>query len=95
MKSKHLEPGAKLTVWQLVMLVLCIYVLGALFIETVFQLPEETSALITQVDNLICLLFIGDFIFNVLTAKDKLGYLKWGWIDLISSIPNVQFLRWG
>jgi voltage-gated potassium channel len=77
------------------MLVLCIYVLCALFVETAFNLPEETSALLTKVDNLICLLFIGDFIFNVLTAKDKLGYLKWGWIDLISSIPNVQFLRWG
>ena len=77
------------------MLVLCIYVLGALFVETVFNLPTETSALLTQVDNLICLLFIGDFVANILTAKNKLGYLKWGWVDLISSIPNVQFLRWG
>jgi len=47
------DSGSKLTVWQLVMLVLCIYVLCALFIETTFNLPEETSALLTQVDNLI------------------------------------------
>ena len=30
-----------------------------------------------------------------MTAKSKLGYMKWGWIDLLSSIPAVSFLRWG
>jgi len=78
-----------------VILFLSIYVLGALFVDTVFHLPKETSKFLNQIDNLICLVFIGDFVFNVITAKSKLEYLKWGWIDLLSSIPNVQFLRWG
>ena len=30
---------------QIVMLILCIYVLIALFIDTVFDLPQETSVL--------------------------------------------------
>ena len=87
--------GQKVTIWQIVMLFLCVYVLGALFVDTVFHLPDETSILLNRIDNLVCLVFIGDFVFNVITAKSKLGYLKWGWIDLLSSIPNVQFLRWG
>jgi len=87
--------GQKVTIWQVVILFLSIYVLGALFVDTVFHLPKETSKFLNQIDNLICLVFIGDFVFNVITAKSKLEYLKWGWIDLLSSIPNVQFLRWG
>ena len=80
---------------QIVMLILCIYVLIALFVDTVFDLPPETSVLLNRIDNIVCVFFIWDFILNVVTAKSKLGYLKWGWIDLISSIPNIQILRWG
>lgn len=85
----------EVTIWQIVMLFLCVYVLLALFVDTVFKLPSETSALLNQIDNLVCIVFIGDFIWNVITAKSRLGYLKWGWIDLVSSIPNIQILRWG
>jgi voltage-gated potassium channel len=28
-------------------------------------------------------------------APDKGAYLKWGWIDLVSSLPAVEWLRWG
>ncbi len=84
-----------ITIWQIVMLFLCVYVLGALFVDTAFTLPHETSVLLTDIDNLICVLFIGDFLFQLFTAKSKLGYLKWGWIDLLSSIPSVEILRWG
>lgn len=83
------------TIWQIVMLFLCVYVLGALFVDTVFRLPVEVSVLLNTIDNLVCVLFIGDFVYNIVTAKSKLGYLKWGWIDLVSSIPNIQILRWG
>ena len=62
-----------------------------------FGLPSsaETSKLLGRIDNLVCIVFIGDFAYNLATAKNKLGYLKWGWIDLLSSIPNIQILRWG
>ena len=85
----------RVTIWQIVMLFLCVYVLAALFVDTVFRLPEETSILLNRIDNLVCLVFIGDFLVNVMISERKLGYLKWGWIDLVSSIPNIQVLRWG
>jgi len=85
----------KASVWQIVMLFLCIYVLIALFVETVFKLPADTSDLLNRIDNLVCLAFLLDFVGNLITAKSKLGYLKWGWIDLVSSIPYLYFLRWG
>ncbi|MCL4219423.1 MAG: ion transporter, partial [Candidatus Hydrogenedentes bacterium] len=62
----------EVTIWQIIMLFLCIYVLGALFVDTAFKLPHETSILLTRSDNLVCLVFIGDFLFNLKTAKNKL-----------------------
>ena len=85
----------RVTNWQIVMLFLCLYVLGALFVETIFTLPPATSRLLDWIDNFICFIFIGDFCFNLITAKNKREYLKWGWIDLVSSIPSVPVLRWG
>ncbi len=85
----------KITLWQIFILLLCVYVLSALFIDTVFSLPPETSKLLWLIDSFICFIFIGDFIYNVVSAENKLEYLKWGWIDLVSSIPNFGILRWG
>ena len=84
-----------ITIRQVVMLFLCIYVLVALFVDTAFNLPSEVSVLLLLIDNIVCIFFIGDFVLNVIKAKSKLDYLKWGWIDLISSIPNFEILRWG
>lgn len=83
------------TLWQLFMLILCGYVLIAMLVETVFRLSAETVELLTWIDTFICALFIGDFFHALATAPSRLGYLKWGWIDLISSIPAVPVLRWG
>ncbi len=85
----------QISIWQIVMLFLSTYVLGALFVDTIFLLPEQTSILLYKIDNFVCIIFIGDFIFNLIRSNSILGYLKWGWIDLISSIPNIQILRWG
>lgn len=89
------QSAEHISVWQAIILFLSFYVLIALFIETVVTLPDQTAKLLSRIDNLICLVFIGDFFYQLARAKSKLGYLKWGWIDLISSIPNVEFLRWG
>lgn len=95
MTEENTVPQKQLTLWQAAILFLSFYTLIALFIETVVTLPEQTSLLLTRIDNAICMLFIADFFYQLAHAKSKLGYLKWGWIDLVSSIPNVDFLRWG
>lgn len=82
--------------WQLCMLVLSIYALASLSLETlIITDPEITSVLVT-VDLLICMVFFMDFLILLFTVQDKKAYmLSWGWIDLISSIPMVDPLRWG
>jgi voltage-gated potassium channel len=82
--------------WELAVLFLCIFVLLEIFIETVFNLPPHTVVLLNIVDDIVCIVFITDFVYQLWQAPEKLKYLyTWGWIDLISSIPGVEFLRWG
>ncbi len=76
-------------------LALAIFVLLALVIEMVVKLPPETVTLLNYIDNGVCMFFIGEFFYRLWTSKNKLQYLKWGWIDLISSIPNIEILRFG
>lgn len=85
----------KITNWQIIMLFFSIYVLIAMAVDTIFKIDKRTSELLRIFDNLICGVFIFDFFLSLITSKNKLSYLKWGWIDLISSIPTIQIFRWG
>jgi len=85
----------KLGVLNLLVLVLSVYVLFALVVDTVFTVPQEIGRILNLVDNLICGFFLIEFSVRFYQAENKLKFMKWGWIDLISSIPNVDFLRAG
>jgi voltage-gated potassium channel len=80
---------------NILILVLSIYVLIALMIDTFMHLPKEVSHLLHLIDNLICGVFLYDFGNRFYKAKDKKQFMKWGWVDLISSIPTLDFMRTG
>jgi voltage-gated potassium channel len=86
---------ARLGLLNLLIIVLSIYVLGALIIETVVKLPPEISQILSLLDNAICVFFLADFTYRFYKAENKLKFMRWGWIDLISSIPAVDSLRAG
>ena len=85
----------RLSAWQVVMLFLCVYVLIALLVETVYSLPEGARKILSRIDTAVCFVFIGDFFLQLVRSKDRRSYLKWGWIDLVSSIPYLTVFRWG
>lgn len=95
MTTQSTNSGQQVSGLQIVMLVLSVYVLCALFVQTAFRLPTELADLLQTIDSLICVLFIGDFFFGLYRAERKWGYLKWRWIDLVSSIPTLELFRWG
>lgn len=76
-------------------LVLSIYVLAALIVQETVALPPDVDRLLDHVDFAICIVFLADFAIRFHQAPSKLAYMKWGWIDLISSIPAWDPLRWG
>lgn len=83
-----------ISTYQLFILGLSLYVLAALATETLFPLSEPTRAVLLYVDSAVCIVFLFDFFFQFMTAPIRLEYLKWGWIDFISSIPMIGVLRW-
>jgi voltage-gated potassium channel len=89
------EAKPKFGLLNLIVIVLSIYVLGALTIDTMYVLPAETSALLNYIDNTICVFFFAEFCVRFYQAENKWVFMRWGWIDLISSIPMVDFLRAG
>jgi voltage-gated potassium channel len=80
---------------NILIIVLSIYVLIALTIDTFFKLPIEVSRLLNTIDNGICIIFLIEFFIRFFQAESKIKFIKWGWIDLISSIPSVDILRAG
>ena len=85
----------KISFLNILIIVLSIYVLGALLIDTFIKLPAEISRVLTTIDNGICVIFLIDFFIRFFKAENKLKFMKWGWIDLISSIPALDIFRAG
>lgn len=77
----------RITPFQLLILVLSFYVLGALIADTFFALSPEVSRLLQYMDLVVCVFFFADFCMRLRAAKDKWRYMRWGWIDLLASIP--------
>jgi voltage-gated potassium channel len=76
-------------------IVLSVYVLVALLVSLVFRLPPETAHLLDLADNAICGFFLLEFAVRFYRAERKLAFMKWGWVDLVSSVPQVSWLRAG
>jgi voltage-gated potassium channel len=85
----------KLGFLNLFIVVLSVYVLAALFVDTFFTLPQDIHDLLQIIDDGICLIFLYDFFSRLYKSENKLSFMKWGWIDLVSSIPSIPFVRFG
>lgn len=89
------ESPEKLTVFHLLMLVLSIVVLCAILVDTFAPVPPDISRLLQTLDAAVCVLFFVDFAVRFWRAESKAKFMKWGWIDLIACIPNIDALRFG
>lgn len=90
------KPSSTLAPYELFMLALCVYALGAMAFEVLVPVDEGTGRILQWADNAICGFFLLDFVLNVRRAENRWRYLAtWGWVDRASSIPMVDALRWG
>jgi voltage-gated potassium channel len=93
--TKTVTADQKTDILHLVVLILSTYVLVALLVDSLVELPSETSRLLEYIDNVVCIFFISEFCFRFYRANNKWAFMKWGWIDLIASIPALPVLRSG
>jgi voltage-gated potassium channel len=82
--------------YQLFILACCILALVALAIEALVPLDEGTRQILNYADTGVCAVFFADFVVSLGKAQRRWHYFyRWGWIDLVSSIPVFHVFRWG
>ena len=82
-------------VWDYVIIVLSLASLVTMFMQLNRGITLELAKLLNLFDLITCAIFFVDFLIRLSLAPSKLQYLRWGWIDLISSIPTLEQLRFG
>jgi voltage-gated potassium channel len=95
MSGKNAKQPEEVGFFQLVVLILSVVVLAALFVDTACKLPPQVSQVLDLIDTCVCMLLLADVGIRFYKAESKLEFMKWGWIDLLASIPNLPFLRIG
>lgn len=93
---KEIDPEEirnNITIFQMFMVVLSIYVLIALYIEVTVGFAPDMQSMVDKIDFIICIIFQGDFFYRFYRAPSKREFLKWGWIDFIASIPWISTSR--
>lgn len=91
----RIQASQELTTLHAVTLILSVYVLVALVVQSIFPLSPETNLFLDWIDFCICIVFLIDFFVRLYSAPSKLAFLKWGWIDFVSSIPMLDAFRLG
>jgi len=95
MENSELNNDTKPNAFQITLLIFTLIVLGALAADTIGQLPQQVSVLVHWVDTIACAVFFADFCVRFSRAKSKSTFMKWGWIDLLASVPYIPWLRYG
>ncbi len=79
---------------NIAVLVFSILALCCLIADSFFILPPSIKELLQYFDFGVCVFFFFEFLYQLFTTSDKKNYLKWGWLDLLSSIPMIDTLRY-
>jgi voltage-gated potassium channel len=80
--------------YNLFILVLTLFSL-AVMVLLLLPLGAESRQLLTLYDNAICLIFLADFLYNLVRSRPRREYFIYqrGWLDLLGSIPSFGFFQ--
>jgi voltage-gated potassium channel len=79
--------GNAYEIFILVLTIMSLVIMGLLLLP----LTEPTHEALRLYDNLICIVFLADFAYNLTGSHPRREYLikQRGWLDLLGSIPSV------
>ena len=95
MNSSQVRNTDHIGIFQVAILILSILILCALAADTLLVLQPQVRRVIQDADTIVCVVLLADFVTRFWRAESKLVFMKWGWIDLVASIPNLDILPAG
>ena len=80
--------------YNLFILVLTLFSL-TIMVLLLLPLDPESKKLLQIYDNVICLIFLGDFAYSLSGSRPRREYFVYqrGWLDLLGSIPTLGFFE--
>jgi len=82
--------------YNVVILLFCVVAIGMMVICETVPCDPSTRSILAYADLTVCVVFLVDFVVSFARAENKWRYMiTWGWLDLLSSIPVVDAVRWG
>jgi len=80
--------------YNIFILVLTIFSLAIMVLQ-LMPVTQAEQDLLLLYDNVVCVIFLFDFAYNLTGAKPKREYFigQRGWLDLLGSLPSLGFLR--
>ena len=81
--------------YNIFILVVTLFSLAVMVLLVLPWLDEETKTLLRLYDNVACLIFLGDFVYNLTGSRPRKTYFVYqrGWLDLLGSIPSLGFFE--
>src|SRR3954451_17184378 len=81
------EHGNAYNIFVLVLTLMSLAIMGL----QLLPLDTATLDLLRVYDNAICVIFLGDFAYNLLGSRPKTTYFVYqrGWLDLLGSLPTL------
>lgn len=83
----------KTTPYKYFIFFLSVYVLIELSLEFILEFPPALLQVFAVIDFIICLVFLGDWLYFFIKAEKKSAYFLGHFFDLISAIPFIPGLR--
>ncbi|GAB4429012.1 MAG: ion transporter [Anaerolineae bacterium] len=91
--AAEISPQQSSSNYDLFILALTLMSLVTMTISYLPFVQPENKEVAIFIDTLICVVFLFDFFRTLKNAPSKMAYLKWGWMDLLGSIPAFPALR--
>lgn len=91
--SERVQHSNSYNIFILVLTVMSLAIMALL----ILPLPDNVHQALNVYDNVICVIFLGDFAMNMARSKRKRDYFigQRGWLDLLGSIPSLGILSEG
>ncbi len=91
--ENNIALGPASTTYRFFIVIMSFYAVISWIFIFIIPVKESTQSIFLAIDAMLSFVFLYDFLRNVVTSNSRLNYLKWGWLDLISSLPMLPFLR--